>query len=129
MANDKQITLDNFKMWLSGVEEMQIPDWFPTETQWKKIREKIDTIVDSGSVIKPQPPILYRESQPTQREQEQPVPPRYEGPVQFAPGGLSHVAAAPPSNNALFGNADIPGSTVRTPNLDTSNGTYEPAFL
>ncbi len=127
MANEKQITLNEFKMWLSGVEEMQMNDWVPNDVQWKKIREKIDTIVDSGSVSTPQQQILHREPRVGSREQEQPVV-RYDGPVQFAPSGLSNVPAAPPSNNALFGNADNPGSTVKTPNIDSSNG-YTPAFV
>lgn len=37
-------TLEMFKAWLSGVEEMQGPDWTPSPEQWKKIRDKIENI-------------------------------------------------------------------------------------
>ena len=38
----KKTTLENFRSWLEGVEEMQGDDWVPTMEHWKKIRDKID---------------------------------------------------------------------------------------
>ena len=40
----KTITLENFRSWLEGVEEMQEEDWVPSAAQWKTIRKKIDSI-------------------------------------------------------------------------------------
>ena len=38
------MTLEQFRAWLSGVEDMQEDDWTPSPTQWKKIRSKFDEI-------------------------------------------------------------------------------------
>lgn len=42
----KIISLDKFRAWLEGVEEMQAENWCPSIEQWTKIREKIDSIQD-----------------------------------------------------------------------------------
>lgn len=44
----ESITVEMFKMWLEGVEEMQKSGWHPTATQWKTIRSKIDMLLDSS---------------------------------------------------------------------------------
>jgi len=44
------ITINEFKMWLEGVEEMQDAEWTPNPTQWKRIREKFNTIGDTPPV-------------------------------------------------------------------------------
>lgn len=43
---NKDITLAEFKAWLEGVEELQAKDWAPDKTQWKRIRSKINCIVE-----------------------------------------------------------------------------------
>lgn len=116
------ITIKEFKMWLEGVEEMQPEGWTPDERQWKRIREKLETIIESVTAPQ-QSVVLHRNVQ-----EELPVQ-RYTGPVQLATPGLTPLISAPQPNNALFGNADNPSNPVRTPNLDTSSGTYEPAFI
>lgn len=40
----KNITFEEFKAWLSGVEDLQPDDWSPTKEQWQIIRDKIDSI-------------------------------------------------------------------------------------
>lgn len=52
------ITLDQFKSWLLGVEDMQPENWTPSNTQWKKIRAKIDEIGHSQSATM-QPNVYY----------------------------------------------------------------------
>lgn len=42
------MTLEQFRAWLCGVEDMQEIDWTPSPSQWKKIRDKLDEI-DGGS--------------------------------------------------------------------------------
>ena len=42
-----KITIEEFRAWLSGVEDMQPENWCPTQEQWKKIREKIELIEDT----------------------------------------------------------------------------------
>ena len=36
-----QISVSEFKSWMSGVEDMQDGGWVPTPEQWLKIRQKI----------------------------------------------------------------------------------------
>ena len=40
----KKQTLNEFRAWLNGVEELQPEDWAPDAAQWKLIREKINNI-------------------------------------------------------------------------------------
>lgn len=51
----ESITVEMFKMWLEGVEEMQKLGWHPTATQWKTIRSKIDMLLDSPQNLTNQP--------------------------------------------------------------------------
>ena len=46
-------SLEMFKAWLSGVEEMQGPDWTPSPEQWKKIRDKIENIEEEVQQVAP----------------------------------------------------------------------------
>lgn len=123
MSTNK-LTVSEFRYWLSGVEEMQPDDWCPSKQQWDKIRDKIDQLEVTQPVMV-QPQI----DQPIYRTPAAPVAPVIDPnrPVQYVGGGLS-PAAAPPPNAALFG-TDTPGITSKTPNIDTSNGQYLPAFL
>lgn len=38
------ISLEQFRAWLAGVEDMQDDGWTPSASQWNKIRSKIDEI-------------------------------------------------------------------------------------
>lgn len=52
------MTLEQFRAWLSGVEDMQDDDWTPSPTQWKKIRSKFDEIeVPIQSTAPTYPPV------------------------------------------------------------------------
>lgn len=42
------MTLIQFQAWLEGVEEMHPEDWCPTADQWKLIRNKIKTIIETA---------------------------------------------------------------------------------
>ena len=60
--SENAITLEKFKAWLEGVEEMQDDGWVPTVVQWTKIREKIELIEEQPTVSYPQaysPPPQY----------------------------------------------------------------------
>lgn len=46
------ISFDEFKAWLSGVEDLQEKDWAPSKEQWIIIRDKINSIVVSSSMDK-----------------------------------------------------------------------------
>lgn len=112
-------------MWLEGVEEMQPEGWSPDKRQWDRIREKINQLEAPAAAPQYSQP-QFSPQQYQYREEPQLDPNRQ---VQFAGGGLPRAAAPPAPNNQLFGNSDTPGVPSRTPNVDTSTGGYEPAFI
>lgn len=124
------LTIKEFKMWLRGVEEMQPEGWSPSQQQWTRIREKIDSITETAPTSQPQP-----QQQQQQVVYRDPIPqaPVYPQQVVHAQPGLTQqrgpTYSAPAPNNPLFGNADTPAIAVKTPNVDTSAGGYEPAFI
>lgn len=115
------ITIKEFQMWLAGVEEMQPDGWSPDNRQWNRIREKINQLEAAPAPVVQQ---VVQQQVPVYREEPMvPLQPQYSAP------GLHPRAAPPPPNNALFANADMNSVPVRTPNVDTSNGNYESAFM
>ncbi len=133
------ITVQEFRMWLQGVEEMQDPDWSPSPTQWSKIRSKIDDIKYStdanlghSGMLTDHPvqatPItsttqfsefLIRDSDPLANIPIGMVP-------EPAGSGMPTMVPSQPPINAPFarGSGNIP---VRTPD-DTSGQPYRPPF-
>lgn len=124
MSEGTTLTIKEFKMWLRGVEEMQPDGWSPSQQQWARIREKIDSI-EEGSTP-PQQQVIYRDPVVQQPVYQQPQQVVHAQPGLTAQRG---VVSAPLPNNPLFGNADSPAIPVKTPNVDTSTGGYEPAFI
>ena len=45
-----QISVSEFKSWMSGVEDMQDGGWVPTPEQWLKIRQKIYALQEPTAV-------------------------------------------------------------------------------
>lgn len=129
MSDENTITIKEFRMWLQGVEEMQDAAWVPNPTQWRRIREKIDTIVDDEPVQQPAP---------QQVNYGYPVPPTgislgNDIPVQAGPSGLAATPRLPPMPTSpppggLFATPETPTIPVRTPNIDTTNGNYQSSF-
>lgn len=119
-TTNKKLTLNEFRAWLSGVEEMQPDDWSPDRTQWRRIRAKIEEIVDNahGSV---------RTANEVSFGDDAPRPARPSGPSLLTPAAMA-VPAAPPASfvatndMALKGQGSISGPRVKTPNIDTSGG-------
>lgn len=134
MSDENTITIKEFRMWLQGVEEMQDAAWVPNPTQWRRIREKIDTIVDAEPVQQ-QAPI---QQAPQQVNYGYPVPPTgiplgNDIPVQAGPSGLAATPRLPPMPTSpppggLFATPEAPTIPVRTPNIDTTNGNYQSSF-
>lgn len=126
-----QLTITEFKYWLEGVEEMQSEGWTPDQRQWKRIREKIDAIVEQERLMSGYP-------QPTQFQQPMPQPmpqytqqPRVEN---VAPSAFNPEFSLPANvlinqtpPNTLFGNPDAGPS--KTPNIDTTQMGYETSFV
>jgi len=108
----KKQTLGEFRAWLSGVEEMQSEDWSPDLTEWRRIRQRIDEIVESRPPRNTEddgPPIRYPSFvPPSNLMPEQPIMPQ---PI-------------PPTPPPFMNTSGVEGARIKTPNVDTSAGTY-----
>ena len=128
MSKDKEekqsITLEQFRAWLEGVEEMQEDGWAPDVRQWTKIRERIDRIVSGGgsaNLTFPNHPVI-----PTQ-------PAVFNAPVPAAPSVLEQLTDKPAPAMKMSPNAPIADDPtgkrpVKAPDIDTSDGNYSSAF-
>lgn len=56
------LTIDQFKAWLEGVEDMQGKDWVPDKEQWKKIRTKIKQLTENQTIPTLQESIIPMQS-------------------------------------------------------------------
>lgn len=114
MAQDKdkqeQISAREFRIWLEGVEEMQDDEWVPSSTQWKRIREKIDTIKDDQVVVESVSVSSTVPQYATPALWDLPPQPSYNMPMNVAP----------PSHNIFQGGAPRP--------VDSSGGAYTSEF-
>lgn len=120
---DKEITVNDFRMWLEGVEEMQDANWVPDERQWRRIREKINEITEKTPVL--HTPGLVGGTVPIPRGELPPVQPA--GPSMMPNPAFSQGAPRLPTNLspvlATGGQA-----AVRTPDIDTQGKPYESSF-
>lgn len=66
-----EISVSEFKSWISGIEDMQEDDWVPNKSQWDKIKAKIELLSDD-----------YIESSPVEQPMvnRQPIYPTYQQP-------------------------------------------------
>jgi hypothetical protein len=114
-AKKRKIDVTEFRAWLEGVEEMQGPEWVPNLEQWQRIREKIDSIREDAPV-------------PKQQRAEQPAP-QQQRPVQYAqPAPQYSTLGAEPQRSQPIPRQTQPGGMIKTPDLDTGDGTYESGF-
>jgi len=119
-------TLREFRAWLQGVEELQAENWAPNRDQWKLIRDKIDGITVEERVI---------EKVVNNTVQGQNIPQAAPRPVPttlpFIPppptGGipLSEIDMTPAAR-AMLNPQD---GTIKTPDIDTSNGNITSPFI
>jgi hypothetical protein len=71
-----EITVREFKMWISGVEEMQEKGWTPNSTQWNKIKTKISQLTEEVIEYQPEKTTMHqREPQVYPDAPQWPVPP------------------------------------------------------
>lgn len=103
-AKRKKITLSEFKAWIQGVEQLQPKDWAPTAEQWKMIREKIELITETKTLIEqaPLPP-------PPQMVRQQPRP--------LPPGAVPFIPPAPPVPGGVPEDAVVTGIAPKLGNL------------
>jgi len=119
------LTLAEFRAWLSGVEDLHPKNWHPDAAQWKLIRDKMMCIIeDPAPVVEAQPTLYYppgvRSAPPAMTGGLPPgiTPPP---PVGGIPAG--EIAMSPEAKKLL--NA---GGTSKTPDVDTSSGSYNSSF-
>lgn len=112
---EKKLSLMEFRAWLSGVEEMQPDDWTPDFTQWRRIRAKIDQIVET------------HRSATHDDDFVMPPPPRMipAGPSLLTPAAVAPMPSSPPpflatGDMAIKGQGGVSGSRIKTPDIDTS---------
>lgn len=116
----KMITLAEFRAWLEGVEEMQGPDWSPTLEQWKRIRDKLNTV---GPVVSQQPAQPNPAARPVQSV---PTTPLEYPPPHTLPVSTSNLSAIPQSRPAPA--PVLEGDKIKTPHIDTSKQDYRSGF-
>lgn len=132
------LSVSEFRSWLEGVEDMQGDDWSPSLEQWKKIRSKIELLeeVDYEELIKTTvtntpntkssaPAVTY---DPYGRPLMAPV----QMPLQTGPSFIDELGSnakvttmmpiTPQPPNSIIG-------SVKTPDIDTSSGSYAGSFL
>lgn len=146
----KKITLNEFRAWLEGVEELQADDWSPTYDQWQLIRNKINNIVEEVKEVQvpanvpdvpppagPLPTYGGRTvsgdtfgSPGTNPAFVPPAPPMPPPPMG---GALDDMEMTPAAQAALNGKlpstmVPSPDGKIKTPNLDTSDGNFTSGF-
>ena len=125
-AESVTVTISELKMFIKAVEFATDDDeWIPSKRQWYKIREMIDQLQESKPTPAPAPAPA-----PAPQVMQLPMPMNH-GPAQFAPSAMAmnptQLAPRVPNGNAPFA-SDMPASPVRTPSVDTSNGSYQTPF-
>lgn len=112
-------TVSQLKTFIEAVEFLSDqPDWIPNPRQWQKIRTMIMTLEDQVAVPGPR-------SAPMQLIPSQVIP--TQSPSQLMALPQSSMVYGTPSQNAPFATG-VPGQSVRTPNIDTSSGSYDSPF-
>lgn len=135
-----KISVREFRAWLSGVEEMQPDGWSPDAGQWKKIREKINTLADSVvhettvQNITNNTASKHTNSVPQQQTAQNSPPPS--GPVVRRVPALSELDPQIPTQISSLPvsaptRAPVPGAqpAVKTPDIDTQKEPYKTPFV
>lgn len=120
------LTLAEFRAWLSGVEDLHPKNWHPDAAQWKLIRDKMMCIVEEQTLPPTEHTLYYP---PGVRSGPQPpmgtgLPPGITPPPPVGGIPFGEVAMSPEAKRLLN-----TGGTSKTPDVDTSSGSYNSSFL
>lgn len=66
-----EVSVGEFKSWISGIQDMQEDDWTPNKSQWIKIRDKINLLAENEEAT-PTPQPQYQQPQYNQNYGYQP---------------------------------------------------------
>ncbi len=120
----KKISLSEFKAWLEGVEELHPSDWSPDKDQWKLIRNKIKNIIEDQTTPHSVP------------GPHAPLPPVHPVKSGMPPTGVPIPPGAPPVTEeslsispAAAAMLKADNGKTKTPNIDTTDGSYNSTFL
>lgn len=120
---EKTLTIRDFKVMIEGMDMVLGEDWYPTEAQWKRIRAKIDLLIDTSE--RPNTRIMSPQSNVVMPEGS--VDNLLAGFPQVPVPNVDVDPTPPPPVSMLSKLAD--GSTgVKTPDIDTSEG-YDSKFI
>ena len=128
---EKVVTIRDFKVLIEGMDMVLGDDWVPTEEQWKRIRAKIDAMIETEDRAADRPVDSTRVVADGRLPSNFPVVPSNipagAASLPPAPSALTPPPAAPP--------AIAPGSVptlesaqVKTPDIDSSKG-YSSQFV
>lgn len=120
----KKQTLNEFKAWLEGVEELQTDSWAPDKSQWDKIRTRIENIKPDELTV-----------QPAGRPLENPMfaTPAPSAPMTipgYIPPPITSGIPMPPADIVMSSAAKemLSGPSGRTPDVDASQGEVPSSF-
>lgn len=115
----KAISLDKFKSWLEGVEEMQDADWHPTAAQWRTIRDKFDLIKEEEAPRAPAPAPVAAGPLPMYRQPGNAA--MDNGPSLEAAPPMPDIEISPAAKAMLQGKG-------YTPDVDSTDGSFDSPF-
>lgn len=122
VKEQKQVTIGELQTFIEAVEfTADLPDdqeWAPSARQWKKIRQMIDNLHEKPVVQERiEQPVYY--NNPTSG---------FTNPSPATPSSLPSMNMAPPTLPPGAPFATNEGIPVKTPNIDTTNGSYKSSF-
>lgn len=123
MARKKKISVEQFRAWLEGVEEMQPDGWTPNDEQWKRIRQKIDMIEEE--VVVEERIVSQQSYAPPPQQQQRP-----NNPPPAPAGGPPVQSTLTPEPASIASPRPQPSGSgkIKTPDIDTSGGEYMSGF-
>ena len=135
------VTIHDFKSMLIGMDLILGDDWTPDESQWKRIRKKIDALIETherpGGVARPVPPFVagsrplpvdstLNVNEAALLQSFPSVPVADDVPVgEGAPVGPSALTPAPIQRQPVM---PSDGGAVKTPDIDSSGG-YKSGYV
>lgn len=93
-----EISVSEFKSWISGIEDMQEDDWVPNKVQWDKIKAKIDLLSEDLVEV---PTVEQQIVAPYQQQYHQPLP-QYQQPIPV------YQPSNPMMSDVTYTNGDVP---------------------
>lgn len=116
-------TLNEFRAWLQGVEEMQDDDWIPSIEQWKLIRDRIDNIIEPPTAPTVPSPLFTTPITPASPK------PNFDAPVTGS--SFDNVTIDPSQETPKApkqGQLPTTLGSEKTPDIDSSIGGYKSGF-